>query len=180
MKNFTRIVQYYLCMRNKKIDFTLLFRFYATKSKMSNLQVKYILHDKTGIDTMLNHVRILPILTHHIPVKPSEFWYNCNIDRNVPILYPIIRNSNVILTSDNAFMIPQDAYIILNLLRLMYPLLAPILIYATSAKIWFNVQRCIFCGRTGAILKKQLLITPPNDQQINNVKSIMIASICLI
>uniref|UniRef100_A0A1I8EG03 Uncharacterized protein n=1 Tax=Wuchereria bancrofti TaxID=6293 RepID=A0A1I8EG03_WUCBA len=33
---------------------------------------------------------ILPILTHHIPVKPSEFWYNCNIDRNVPILYPIV------------------------------------------------------------------------------------------
>uniref|UniRef100_A0A1I8EF54 G_PROTEIN_RECEP_F1_2 domain-containing protein n=1 Tax=Wuchereria bancrofti TaxID=6293 RepID=A0A1I8EF54_WUCBA len=63
MKNFTRIVQYYLCMRNKKIDFTLLFRFYATKSKMSNLQVKYILHDKTGIDTMLNHVRSTKLQT---------------------------------------------------------------------------------------------------------------------
>ncbi|KAK6107206.1 putative integral membrane protein [Brugia pahangi] len=176
---------------------------------------------------------VLPIFTHHIPVIPSEFWYNCSIDKNVPILYPIvciliysicliiiliclaallsrnnqykdqlvsirsnenlsfnrhtssfdydylnhlklililiilfiifdgpfimlnffiqIRNSNVLLTSDNAFMVPQDAYIILNWLRLMYPLLAPILIYAVSDKIWLNIKRCIFCDRSETI-----------------------------
>ncbi|EFO21373.1 hypothetical protein LOAG_07114, partial [Loa loa] len=32
----------------------------------------------------------IPMLTHHIPVKPSEFQYNCNIGRRVPILYPIV------------------------------------------------------------------------------------------
>uniref|UniRef100_A0A912GZT6 Uncharacterized protein n=1 Tax=Brugia malayi TaxID=6279 RepID=A0A912GZT6_BRUMA len=62
-----------------------------------------------------------------------------------------IRNSNVLLTSDNAFMVPQDAYIILNWLRLMYPLLAPILIYAVSDKIWLNIKQCIFCDRSETI-----------------------------
>ncbi|KAL3998725.1 7 transmembrane receptor (rhodopsin family) protein [Acanthocheilonema viteae] len=166
----------------------------------------------------------IPMLTHHIPVRPFEFRFNCNISRKVPILYPIvyiliyvscliiilicfaallsrnnqyknqslptrcnfevhrnnlnlsklvlfliilfillngpyiilnffiqIRNSNKILKDDYAFNIPHDGDIILNWLRFMYPLLAPILIYASCAEIWLNVQRFIFCHKSEAV-----------------------------
>uniref|UniRef100_A0A8R1XQ31 G_PROTEIN_RECEP_F1_2 domain-containing protein n=1 Tax=Onchocerca volvulus TaxID=6282 RepID=A0A8R1XQ31_ONCVO len=172
----------------------------------------------------------VPILTRNIPVKPSEFWYNCSVDSKVPILYPIvcifiygtclviilicfavllsrnnhykkqllsmesressiltleihtdylsisklillliilfilfygpyiilnffiqIRNSDEILKDNFSFEVPQDAATILHWLRLMYPLLTPILIYASYAEIWLKVRQCIFCLRSEAI-----------------------------
>uniref|UniRef100_A0A0R3RXR6 G_PROTEIN_RECEP_F1_2 domain-containing protein n=1 Tax=Elaeophora elaphi TaxID=1147741 RepID=A0A0R3RXR6_9BILA len=59
-----------------------------------------------------------------------------------------IRNSNELLENNSAFKIPQVGDMILNWLRFMYPLLAPILIYASCAEIWLSVQRFIICRRT--------------------------------
>ncbi|KAM3720856.1 Rhodopsin, GQ-coupled [Dirofilaria immitis] len=57
-----------------------------------------------------------------------------------------IRNSNEILKDNYIFRIPQDANIILNWLRLMYPLIAPSLMYGTCAEIWLNLRQYIFCN----------------------------------
>ncbi|CAG9538388.1 unnamed protein product [Cercopithifilaria johnstoni] len=66
-------------------------------------------------------------------------------------LFIQIQNSTEMITNDYVFKIPQDGDIMLNWLRYMYPLLAPILICVSCAEIWFNIQRCVFCRGSEAV-----------------------------
>ncbi|VDK45840.1 unnamed protein product [Anisakis simplex] len=60
--------------------------------------------------------------------------------------YVEVRNSREILQYSDPFEVPQDAATILNWLRFIYPIIAPLLIYSVCSDIWLKLQQ-LMCFR---------------------------------